>query len=65
MVRSQETRFAAWPEFEDLNGPEPLWRIPAERMTMRSEHLVPLPRQAITLLREILGLNVFRKAGNA
>ncbi|MCJ8158594.1 phage integrase central domain-containing protein [Sphingomonas sp. LaA6.9] len=64
MVRSQETRFAEWSEFEDLDGAEPLWRIPPERMKMRSEHLVPLSHQAVTLLREIHGLNIFRKAGN-
>lgn len=64
MVRTQETRFAEWSEFEDLDGPEPMWRIPAERMKMRSEHLVPLPRQALGLLKEIYDLNVFRKAGN-
>lgn len=41
-VRTNEVRFAAWEEFEDLDGKEPLWRIPAERMKMRDEHLVPL-----------------------
>ena len=64
MVRTQETRFAQWAEFEDLDGPEPLWRIGADRMKMRSEHLIPLPRQAIPLLEEIHELNIFRKAGN-
>lgn len=64
MVRTQETRFAEWDEFEDLDGPEPLWRISADRMKMRSEHLVPLPRQALVLLDEIRELNVYRKAGN-
>ncbi|WP_380872167.1 integrase [Sphingomonas sp. DBB INV C78] len=64
MVRTQETRFAEWCEFEDLDGAEPLWRIPPERMKMRSEHLVPLSRQAVATLREIHGMNVFRKAGN-
>jgi integrase len=64
MVRSQETRFAEWSEFEDLDGPEPLWRIGPERMKMRSEHLVPLPRQALVLLDEIRELNIYRKAGN-
>ena len=64
MVRTQETRFAEWSEFEDLDGPEPLWRISPERMKMGSEHLVPLPRQAIELLKEIRDLNVYLKAGN-
>lgn len=64
MVRTQETRFAEWDEFENLDGPEPLWRISSDRMKMRSEHLVPLPRQALALLDEIQEINVYRKAGN-
>lgn len=64
MVRTQETRFAEWSEFEGLDGPEPMWRLAPERMKMRSEHLVPLPRQALELLDEIADANVFRKAGN-
>lgn len=64
MVRTQETRFAKWSEFEDLDGPEPLWRLSPERMKMRSEHLVPLPRQALALLEEIREANIYLKAGN-
>lgn len=64
MVRTQETRFAQWSEFEGLGGQEPLWRIPPERMKMRSEHLVPLPPQAVALLREIRDANVYGRAGN-
>jgi integrase len=64
MVRTQETRFAQWSEFEGLGTHEPLWRIPPERMKMRSEHLVPLPPQAIELLREIKQINLFGNAGN-
>lgn len=64
MVRTQETRFAQWTEFEGLGGDEPLWRIPPERMKMRSEHLVPLPPQAVDLLRQIRDANPFGKAGN-
>jgi integrase len=64
MVRTQETRFAEWSEFEGLDGPEPMWRLAPERMKMRSEHLVPLPKQALKLLEEIADTNVFRKAGN-
>ncbi|GAM07072.1 tyrosine-type recombinase/integrase [Novosphingobium sp. MBES04] len=50
-ARTSEVRFAVWSEFEELDGSEPLWRIPAERMKMSREHLVPLPRQAVALLR--------------
>ena len=64
MVRTTETRHAQWSEFEGLGGPEPLWRIPADRMKMRVEHLVPLPPQAVALLREIKELNVYGKYGN-
>ncbi len=65
MVRTQETRFATWSEIEGLDGNQPLWRITPDRMKMRSEHLVPLSRQAVALLKEIEAANVFRTAGNA
>lgn len=53
MVRSTETRLATWSEFEGLDSKEPLWRIPAERMKARLEHIVPLPPQAVSLLTKI------------
>jgi integrase len=53
LVRTSETRFAAWCEFEDLDGGAPLWRIPPERMKMGREHLVPLSRQTVALLRDL------------
>ena len=52
-VRTSELRFARWAEFEDLDGEEPLWRIPAERMKMRRAHLVPLAPQTVAVLREL------------
>ena len=55
-VRTQELRFARWVEFENLDGSEPLWRIPADRMKMRRDHLVPLAPQAAKLLKELRGL---------
>lgn len=64
MVRTQETRFAEFEEFEDMDGGNPMWRLSPERMKMRNEHLVPLPRQAVELYREIEELNVYRAAGN-
>ncbi len=55
-TRPGELRNARWPEF-DLDCAEPLWRIPGERMKMRrknpGEHLVPLSRQAVALLKEL------------
>jgi integrase len=57
MVRTQETRFAKWPEFENVEGHEPIWRLSPERMKMSREHLVPLPRQAIVILKRLKELN--------
>jgi integrase len=52
-VRPGELRHAEWREFR-LDGKEPLWRIPAARMKMGGEdHLVPLSRQAVEVLRSI------------
>lgn len=48
--RPSELREARWSEF-DLD--KALWTIPAERMKRRREHLVPLPRQAVELLRDL------------
>lgn len=56
LVRTNEIRFAVRSEFEGLDGTAPLWRIPGERMKMRSEHIVPLSTQSVALLREILPL---------
>ncbi|MFG1293746.1 tyrosine-type recombinase/integrase [Xanthobacter versatilis] len=52
-VRTTELRAARWSEFEGLDSPEPLWRIPPERMKMRFEHLVPLSPQAVAVLQEL------------
>ena len=49
-VRPGELRKAQWPEI-DLEKAE--WRIPGERMKMREQHIVPLSRQAVEILREI------------
>jgi integrase len=53
MVRTQETRFAQWNEFERLDGDEPLWRLSSARMKMSREHLVPLSRQAVGVLKRL------------
>src|SRR5262249_20963609 len=52
-ARTTELRAARWPEFENLDGDEPVWRIPTERTKMRREHLVPLAPQALAVLREL------------
>jgi integrase len=53
-VRSKELRFADKAEFENLDGTDPLWRIPAERMKMGREHLVPLSAQAAQIARTMI-----------
>jgi integrase len=53
-VRTTELRGATWEEL-DLNKAE--WRIPAERMKMRRDHIVPLSRQAVAAFRELERLN--------
>jgi integrase len=52
-VRTGELRFARRPEFENLEGQHPLWRIPSERMKMRRPHLVPLAPRAVTIVRRL------------
>jgi integrase len=52
-VRTKEVRLAEWREFDDLDGTEPLWRIPKERMKMGREHIVPLTRASVSILREL------------
>jgi integrase len=42
---------ARWSEFENLDAEAPLWRIPADRMKMRTEHLVPLAPQVVHVLQ--------------
>lgn len=51
--RPSELREARWEEFDLDQG---LWLIPAERMKRRREHLVPLPTQAVELLRQLHNL---------
>ena len=48
MVRTVELRCAEWSEIDFETG---IWTVPADRMKMREKHLVPLPKQAIELLR--------------
>lgn len=48
-VRPGELRQAEWAEF-DLA--EAAWRIPAAKMKMGREHVVPLSRQALTILHD-------------
>ena len=49
-VRPGELRHAEWAEI-DFEKAE--WRIPAEKMKMREQHIVPLSRQAVAILRKL------------
>ncbi len=49
-VRSGELRGARWSEF---NLKEKIWRIPAERMKMKTEHIVPLSKQVVEIIKEL------------
>jgi integrase len=49
-ARSNEVIGAKWSEIDFDNA---TWTVPAERMKMRKEHRVPLPAQALKLLRDL------------
>lgn len=50
LVRPGELRQAEWSEI-DLDTAT--WAIPAAKMKMRNDHIVPLPRQAVEALRQL------------
>ncbi len=60
-VRPNEVQNARWDELEDLDGAEPLWRIPAARMKGDADrkadedgdHLVPLAPEAVAVIRAL------------
>ena len=49
-VRTTELRLAQW---DEIDRKSKLWRLPAERMKMKREHLVPLAPAALTLLEDL------------
>ena len=49
-VRTRELIEAKW---EEIDLESETWRIPAERMKLRVEHLVPLPNQALSLFQDL------------
>jgi len=49
-VRTNELIGAEWSEFDFDNV---LWIIPASRMKMKTEHVVPLTKQVLTILEEL------------
>ena len=58
LLRTSEIRFAQWGEFEGLDGPDPIWRIPGNRMKVKigRPHLVPLAPRTVVLLKELKSL---------
>ena len=59
-VRPGELRAAEWSEF-DVEANEPIWRIPAEKMKTKAQHIVPLARQAVALVNEMRSLTRYSK----
>lgn len=57
--RTGEIRGATWDEFDLGAG---IWTVPAERMKKRRPHVVPLPAQAVSMLRELREVNTDRLA---
>jgi integrase len=57
-VRGGELVGAGWDEF-DVERKE--WRVPAARMKMKEEHIVPLSRQALALLKALKPLTGHRE----
>jgi integrase len=49
--RNSEIRGMKRSEFEGLDGPEPVWCIPKERMKADREHLFPLAHQSVEVVK--------------
>jgi integrase len=60
-ARPAEICGATWDEFEQLDGDAPIWRIPAKRMKLKKEHIVPLPRAAADVVLAIKPLTGYRR----
>jgi integrase len=52
-VRPGELRSAEW---EDVDFAKSIWRVPAEKMKMGEEHIVPLSSQSLEILERVLTL---------
>lgn len=57
-VRTIEMRGARWKE---INFAKSEWRIPGDRMKMREEHIVPLSKQAVAVLKALYIINGHRE----
>ena len=59
-VRSGEIRGAKW---DEISWEKAEWRIPAERMKMKEQHIVPLSKQSLSILKEIKAITSNSPAG--
>ena len=57
-VRPAELRNMLWAELDFDDG---LWRIPAAKLKMRRDHIVPLAKQVVEILKELNGLTGYSK----
>lgn len=57
-VRTAELIEARW---DEIDFERSMWIIPAERMKMRSPHLVPLSKQSVAILLELKEMNEHRE----
>ena len=55
-VRPGELRQAEWSEIDLEAADGPRWSIPAEKMKMRRDHIVPLSKQAVEIITELFSL---------
>ncbi len=53
-VRTTELRGAKWQEIDFENK---IWEIPAQRMKMKTKHLVPLCKQSLEVLKNLQDIN--------
>lgn len=53
-LRHAELRGAQWDEFDFETN---LWTIPAARMKMPTDHIIPLSRQALTVIEQLRAIN--------
>ncbi len=53
-VRTGELRGAKW---DEIDFDKQIWSIPAERMKMGREHLVPLSEEVVSLLKQVKDIN--------
>uniref|UniRef100_I2PZX6 Integrase n=1 Tax=Desulfovibrio sp. U5L TaxID=596152 RepID=I2PZX6_9BACT len=55
-VRPGELRQAEWSEIDLDAADGPRWSIPAEKMKMRRDHIVPLSKQAVEIITDLHAL---------